>query len=212
MTTTTSVSATPPTTDSGSTITPTERLLRAAMLVAPLIYLAADSTYAARGWTDPTAGVLHVLGAIAYGFVILRVASWLPRESVLAAAVLLAGLIGLAGNVAYGFDTIHRSLGDTALVDQSGAANLIKPLGLFFPLSFALVAWALNKLGHRWQGALVLVAMIGWPVAHIGNVAALAVVVNIALVVALGSLAWSRGTHGPQDATADAPDAASRAE
>lgn len=172
--------------------TPTDRLLNASLVVAPLLYLAADSTYAARGWDDATAGVLHVLGAITYGFVVLRVAAWLPRDSRLRAAIVLTGLIGLAGNVAYGFDTIHVSLGDTALVDQPGAANLIKPLGLFFPLSFALVAWALARLGHRWQGALVLVAMVAWPVAHIANIAALAVSVNVALVVAFGSLAWSR--------------------
>lgn len=169
--------------------TPTDRILTAALLVAPLLYLAADSTYAARGWSDATAGVLHVLGAIGYGFVVLRVVSWLPRDSALGAAVLLVGLVGMAGNVAYGFDTLHLSLGDTALVDQPGAANLIKPLGLCFPLSFVLVAAALARLGHRWQGALVLVAMVAWPVAHIGNIGAVAVPVQAALVVALGSLA-----------------------
>jgi hypothetical protein len=173
--------------------TPTDRLLTGALVAGPLVYLAADVTYAARGWDDPTAGTLHVLGAIAYGFVVLRVARWLPPASVLAAAVLLTGLIGLAGNVAYGFDAIHQSLGDVALVDRSGAATLIKPLGLFFPLSFALVALALAKLGHRWQAVLVLVAMIAWPVAHIGNIGAVAVPVNVALVVAFGSLLWSDG-------------------
>lgn len=171
--------------------TPTEKLLTAALVIAPLIFLAADTTYAARGWDDATAGVLHVLGATAYGFVVLRVAAWLPRGSWLKAAVVLTGLIGLAGNVAYGFDTIHMSLGDTALVDQSGAANLIKPLGLFFPLSFALVALALAKLGHRWQAGLVLAAIIAWPIAHIGNIAEVAIPVNVALVVAFGSLVWS---------------------
>jgi hypothetical protein len=172
--------------------TPTEKLLTGALVVAPLLYLAADSTYAARGWDDGTAGVIHVLGAIAYGFVILRVAGWLPRSSRLAAMILLTGIIGLAGNVAYGFEAIHMSLGDTQLVHQPGAANLIKPLGLFFPLSFALVALALAKLGHRWQAALLLAAMIAWPVAHIGNIAAVAVPVNVALVVVFGNLAWSR--------------------
>src|ERR1700710_1942394 len=103
-------------------VTPTERLLTGSLLVAPLIYLAADSTYAARGWDDGAAGIIHVLGAIAYGFVVLRVASWLPAASKLAATILLAGLIGLAGNVAYGFEAIHTSLGDTALVHRSGAA------------------------------------------------------------------------------------------
>src|SRR3954447_26435345 len=88
---------------------PTERILTASLLVAPLLYLAADSTYAAAGWDDATAGVLHVLGAIAYGFVLLRVATWLPRDLWLRTAVVLTGLVGMAGNVAYGFDTIHLS-------------------------------------------------------------------------------------------------------
>jgi hypothetical protein len=175
---------------------PTERLLTASLVVAPLVYLAADSTYAARGWDDASAGVLHVLGAIAYGFVVLRVASWLPRESFLRAAVVLTGMIGMAGNVAYGFDTIHTSLGDPKLVDQPGAANLIKPLGLFFPLSLALLAWGIGRLGHRWQAVVVLVAALAWPVAHIGNIAAVAVAVNVALVPAFGSLAWTPAPRG----------------
>lgn len=187
----TTVSAAPTIRETTS-VTPTDRLLTGSLLVAPLLYLAADSTYAARGWDDGTAGVLHVLGAIAYGFVVLRVAAWLPRESKLAAAILFTGLIGLVGNAVYGFEAIHMSLGDVQLVDQPGAANLIKPLGLFFPLSFALIAWALIRLGHRWQGWVVLVAILAWPVAHIGNVAAVAVPVNLALVVAFGSLVWAR--------------------
>lgn len=187
MTTTTSTAQTPT-----EVTTPTDRLLTGSLLVAPLIYLAADTTYAARGWDDATGGVLHVLGAIAYGFVVLRVASWLPQVSRLAAWILLTGLIGMVGNAAYGFDAIHLSLGDTQLVDQPGAANLIKPLGLFFPLSFALVSWALLRLGHRWQGVLGLVAILTWPVAHIGNLGVVAVTVDIALVIAFGSLVWSR--------------------
>lgn len=182
--------------------TPTERLLTGALLVAPLIYLAADSTYAARGWDDGAAGVLHVLGAIAYGFVVLRVATWLPRTSWLAAAVVLTGLVGMAGNVAYGFDTIHWSYGDTQLVDRTGVATIIKPLGLFFPLSIALAAWGLTRLRHRWQGALALVAAVVWPVAHIANIAALAVAVNVALVVAFGSLLWTASLRDTSETAA----------
>lgn len=178
--------------------TPTDRLLVGSLAVAPLLFLAADTTYAVRGWDDPTAGVLHVLGAIGYGFVVLAIASWLPRGSHLAAAVVLTGVIGTCGNAAYGFDAIHLSLGDVSLVDQPGAANLIKPLGLFFPLSFALVAWALARLGRRWQAGLVLAAIVAWPVAHIGNIAAVAVPVNVALVIAFGSLLWDRSRPGAQ--------------
>ncbi|MEO6606760.1 MAG: hypothetical protein ABIN55_14245 [Aeromicrobium sp.] len=177
---------------------PTEQLLTASLIVAPLIYLAADSTYAAQGWDSGAAGVIHVIGAIAYGLVVLRVATWLPNTSTLKAAIVLTGVIGMAGNVAYGFEAIHMSLGDAQLVDQSGAATLIKPLGLFFPLSFALVALALLKLGHRLQAALVLVAIVGWPIAHIGNIAAVAIPVNVILVVAFGSLLRAEQTVRPE--------------
>jgi hypothetical protein len=176
---------------------PTERFLTASLLFAPLLYLAADATYAATSWDNATAGFLHVLGATAYGFVVWRIVTWLPRESILGLSIVISGMIGLAGNVAYGFDTIHTSLGDTALVDQTGAANLIKPYGLFFPLSLALMAWGLTRLGHRWQAGLVLVAAVAWPVAHIGNIAWLAVAVNIALVVGFGSLAWAHTQRSP---------------
>jgi hypothetical protein len=187
-----------PTTDPATRpATPTDRLLTGALLVAPLIYLAADSTYAARGWDDGTAGVLHVLGAIGYGFVVLRVVTWLPPASKLATTLLFVGLVGMAGNVAYGFEAIHMSLGDTQLVHRSGAANLIKPLGLFFPLSLASAAVALGRLGNRWPAGLVLLAAIVWPIAHIGDIAALAVAVNIALVVGFGSLVWPARARRP---------------
>jgi hypothetical protein len=176
--------------------TPTERLLTASLLFAPLTYLAADTTYAATNWHNPTAGVLHVIGATAYGLVVLRIAAWLPRESLLATMIIVTGLIGLAGNVAYGFDTIHMSLGDVALVDQPGAANLIKPYGLFFPVSMALIAWGLARLSYPWQATLILAAAVAWPVAHITNIAWLAVMVNVALVVGFGNLLWSGHKSG----------------
>ena len=172
--------------------TPTEKVLTASLVVAPLMYLAADSMYAARGWEDATAGVLHVLAAIAYGFVVLAVASWLPRESRLTAVLVVSGLIGMAGNVAYGFETIHMSYGDVQLVDRDGAANVIKPLGLLFPLSFLATAVAVRRLGHRWQAAAIGAAIIAWPIAHIGNIAEAAIPANVLLVLAFGSLAVDR--------------------
>jgi hypothetical protein len=183
---TTSIAPSPSTTSS----TVEQRLLTISLLVAPVAYLAADTTYAARGWDDATAGVLAVLASIAYGLVFLRVAGWLAPVSRLRATLVVVGLVGISGAVAYGFDSIHVSLGDTALVDQSGAASLIKPLGLFFPLALALVAIALIRLGSRWQGWVVLLAALAWPIGHIANLAPLCVVVNVALVVGLGTLLW----------------------
>ena len=177
-----------------------QRLLTASLLVAPATYLAADTTYAARGWEDATAGVLHVLASIAYGFVFLCVAGWLAPASRLRAAIVVVGLVGMEGSVAYGFDTIHMSLGDTHLVDQPGAANLIKPLGLFLPLAIALVGAALLRLGARWQGGVVVVAAVAFPVAHIGNIAPLCVTVAVALVLGLGSLLWQPPATDPRPA------------
>lgn len=167
---------------------PTDRLLTAGLLVGPLLSLAADTTYAVRGWDDPAAGVVHVLGAVGYGLVVLRVAAWTPARSRLAAVLLAVGLAGLAGNVAYGFEAIHQSLGDVPLVDQPGAAGLIKPLGLCFPVALLLIAVVLARLGRRVPAVLVLVGAIGWPVAHIGDLAGPAVAVNAVLVLAFGAL------------------------
>lgn len=176
-----------------------QRLLDASLLVAPLAYLAADTTYAVRGWDDGAAGVLAVLASTAYAFVALRVATWLEPGSVMRVAVVAAGIVGAAGAVAYGFDSIHASLGDAALVDQPGAASLIKPLGLFFPLALLLMGATLLRLGQRSQAALVLAAGLAWPVAHIGDLPPLAVACNVALVVGLGS---ARPAYGRQAATA----------
>ena len=159
---------------------PVDRLLTASLLVAPLVYLLADTLYALRGWDDPAAAVVHVLGAVAYTLLLLRVLTW--TGGVLAAVLLVVGALGVAGNVAYGFNTIHVSLGDTDLVDASGAAVLIKPLGLLFPLLLLLAAVVVRQVRGDGAAALVAFGALAWPVAHIANVGWLAVLVNVALV------------------------------
>ena len=165
---------------------PTALLLTGSLLVAPLVYLVADSLYAARGWDDADAGAVHVLGGIAYAFVLVRLSSW--AQGWLSAATLVTGLVGAAGNVAHGFNTIHVSLGAVDLVDTSGPGAIIKPLGLFFPLALLAGALVVARLGRRLNAALVAAAGLAWPVAHIGNVAWLAVAVNLLLVVGLAPL------------------------
>jgi hypothetical protein len=166
---------------------PVDRVLTASLILAPVIYLIADSLYAARGWDDPTAAVFHIFGAIGYTFVLLRVVTW--SNGAPAAILLVVGVMGVAGNVAYGFNTIHLSLGDTDLVDAAGAAVLIKPLGLFFPLTLLLAAVALRRVQPAWIATVLAGASAAWPLAHIANIAWLAVLVNAALVMAFGGLA-----------------------
>ena len=177
--------------------TPADRMLTAALVVAPVLFLAADAVYAFQGWDSGSGGILHVLGAIGYGILVLRVATWVPGGSWLTTALVFTAVAGSIGNAAYGFEAVHQSFGDAPLVDRDGAAFLIKPLGLLFPLSLALVAWTFQRLGHRSQAAAVLIAAVFWPVAHIANIAPLAVSVNVILVVALGTcISWTTTSAG----------------
>jgi len=88
---------TPTMTQSG---TPTDRVLNLSLIVAPLLYLVTDTIYATAGWDSATAGSLHVLGAIAYGLVVLRIAAWAPSNSALAAALVL-GAVAVAVNLLF---------------------------------------------------------------------------------------------------------------
>jgi hypothetical protein len=169
------------------TSTPLGRVLTASLVVAPVVYLIADVLYATRGWDDPTAAVLHVLGAVGYTLVLVRLVNL--GNGVLAAVLLLVGAFGAAGNVAYGFNTIHVSLGDTDLVDATGAAVLIKPLGLCFPLTLLLGAAVLRRTTPAWTAVLLALCALVWPLAHIANIGWLAVLVNAALVAAFGGVA-----------------------
>ena len=141
-----------------------ERLLNASLIVAPVTYLAADTTYAARGWEDPTAGALHVLASILYGFVALRVAPGSLRPLRSRVAIVVTGLIGWPARWPTASTPSTCRLGDAQLVDQPGAANLIKPLGLFFPLALGPGGRGPGPAGSRWPGRLVLVAALLWPV------------------------------------------------
>ena len=182
----------------GVSRTPTDHLLTGALVIAPLVYLAADTMYAVRGWDDADAAGLQVLGAIAYAFVLVRLASW--ATGWLAAATLFAGIAGACGNVAYGFNTIHVSLGAVDLVDTSGVGAIIKPLGLLCPLSFLLGAIVLGRVGRRTSAALVGVAAAVWPIAHIGNIGWLAISANLLLAAGIIPLAFDEPA-APVDTT-----------
>lgn len=173
---------------------PTDRLLTASLLTAPLLYLLADTLYATRGWADPTAGVVHVVAATAYALVLLRWVTWTGGRS--ATTLLVVGLLGVAGNVAYGFNTLHVALGDTDLVDATGAATIIKPLGLCFPSTLLVAALVLRRARPGWTVAVLAAAGLAWPVAHIADIGWLAVLVNVALVVCCAGMAARGSSQG----------------
>ena len=188
---------------------PIDRVLTWSLLVVPVGYLLADLLYALRGWDDPTAGVLHVVFATLYGLVALQVVALTAQRPGWSLAVLLAGAVGTVGNAAYGFETVHVSLGHTALVHTAGAANLIKPYGLAFPLTLFLAAVALVLAGRLSPvtGIVFAITALLWPVAHIANLGWLAVAVNAALIGVFAQLWHASRTPGDPGAGDPAPQA-----
>lgn len=167
--------------------TPLGKLLDASLLVAPLLYLFLDTTYAARGWWDGPTGALHVVAAVVYGVAALRLITLATGR--LQAVLAVVAVLGIVGNAGVGEDTIHVALGGNDLFrEHGGPAALFKTLGFFFPLTFLLTAAAVRRSARRWTTALLVIGAVLFPVAHVGNISWLAIVDAVVMVVALGSL------------------------
>jgi hypothetical protein len=99
--------------------------------------------------------------------------------------VLGVGALGAGGWVAFGVNTIQTSLGNVDLVEVSGAATIIKRLGLWWPLmlllaGFALLRYRITPLG---SGAALVPAGLLLPISRIGNIWPLALVVDVLLLI-----------------------------
>jgi hypothetical protein len=165
---------------------PTAALLNAALVAGPLAYLFVDSTYVARGWWDAQTGALHIVLAALYGLTALRLVTFARGrwQAVLVAVTML----GVVGNAGVGQDTLSVGLGGLDLFQQDGPANLFKTMGFFFPLTLLITALALRGRVPLWNTALLAVAAVLFPVAHVQNIGWLAILDQVLLVVALGYL------------------------
>ncbi len=170
---------------------PVDRLLTWSTVASLVLTLASSVLYTAGGWADPTAALLHILGGTLGPLLVVLAATRLDHRPGLAAAVLLIGLAGSAGVVGYGFNTVEVGLGGVDLIDATGVAVVLKPLGLFWPLALLLVGVGL-VLGRRtvplWCGAGVVVGALLYPVSRIANVGWLAIAVDALLLATLGAL------------------------
>lgn len=166
--------------------TPTSTLLDVSLILGPLCYLFLDITYAVRGWWDAPAGAVQVVVAGIYALTALRLVT-LARGR-LQATMLVVAMFGVIGNAGVGYDTIQVALGGNDLFQQDGAANVLKVLGFFFPLTLLLAAVALRSWMPVWQPVLLGAGAVLFPVAHVGNFAWLAVLDALIVVFALGYL------------------------
>ena len=179
---------------------PTTKLLNAALIFGPLAYLFLDCTYATRGWWDAQTGALHIVVAAVYGITAIRLVTL--AEGRLQAVLLVVAMLGVVGNAGVGDDTLHVGLGGNDLFQEDGPANLFKAMGFFFPLTLLLTVAAIWKRVPVWVSALLAVGALAFPVAHVQNIAWLAILDGVVLVLALGYLFTIRDRL---DATDDAP-------
>ena len=122
---------------------PTQRLLAASLLLAPIAYLAVDCCYVVRGWDDGPTAAMHVLAAALYGLAAIKLVSLTRGRT---QAVLMAvAVLGIVGNAGVGDNTLHIALGGNDLFDEQGPANVFKTMGFFFPLTFVIAAVALQR-------------------------------------------------------------------
>lgn len=165
--------------------TPTGRVLDASLLLAPLVYLAVDASYAVRGWDDGPTAAFHIVAAGLYGLAAIRlvtlVRGW-PQ-----AVLLVVALLGVVGNAGVGDNTLHIALGGNDLFDADGPANVFKTMGFFFPLTFLIAAVGLRPRAATWWPPLLVVGAVLFPAAHVANISWLAIFDGLVMLVALGS-------------------------
>jgi hypothetical protein len=164
---------------------PTERLLDATLLLAPLAYLVVDSSYAVRGWDDGPTAAMHVLAAAVYGLAAVKLVTLTRGRS--QAVLLVVAVLGIIGNAGVGDNTLHIALGGNDLFDEQGPANVFKSLGFFFPLTFLLAALSLRRRTPLWWSSVLALGAVLFPIAHVANISWLAVVDALVMLVALGT-------------------------
>ena len=188
---------------------PTTKLLNAALIFGPLAYLFLDCTYATRGWWDAQTGALHIVVAAVYGITAIRLVTL--AEGRLQAVLLVVAMLGVVGNAGVGDDTLHVGLGGNDLFQEDGPANLFKAMGFFFPLTLLLTVAAIRKRVPAWVSVLLAVGALAFPVAHVQNIAWLAILDGVILVLALGYLFTIRDRlDAPDDSPRSLPATAER--
>ena len=184
---------------------PHTRLFAGAMIVGPALLLGSSVAFAAGGGLndDELGGALLVYAFVAMILVAIGISraveQALPRAST---ALLGFAVLGCAGGVGFGIDSIHAALpGGTGLEDADSAAAgiaLFLP-GAIFPLSFAALGVALwrARVAPVSAGPVLVAASLLFPVANIPDSEAIAVIANALFVVALWplGLSWLRETR-----------------
>jgi hypothetical protein len=191
---------------------PHPRLFAGATILGPALLLGSSIAFAAGGGLnqDELGGALLVYAFIAMTVVAIAIARAvepaLPRAS---AALLAFAVLGCAGGVGFGVDSIHAALpGGSSLEDADSVAATLALFvpGAIFPLSFAALGVALwrARVSPTPSGPLLVAASLLFPVANVPDSEAIAVAANALFVVALWpvGITWLRHSRSVGTRTA----------
>lgn len=179
---------------------PMARIAGVAAIAAPVLLLASTAAYGARGAAmndGALGGALQVGAMILFGIAVVGLARAAePRAPRAAAAVTVLGLVGTAGGVGFGVDSIQAEVFGSGSIQDSGAAAGVLALrlpGIVFPIALLGLAllFARTRTAPAWLAAALAVGAVLFPLARIPGVVPLALGGDAVLVVAmvgLGSL------------------------
>lgn len=165
-----------------------------AVIVAPLLLLASTLAYVANGQglsEGEAAGAIQIWAFIAFGVAVVGLARAVEAHAPRAGAVLsVLGIVGAAGGVAYGMDSIQVAVLDGSIAQSSVTPFALRLPGLAFPLSFAAlgVLLARHHLVPVTAGYGLAIGAVLFPVSRIPDVAALAIAADVLVVVSMAAI------------------------
>ena len=170
-----------------------------AVVAAPVLLMASTASYIANGDgmnTGELGGALQVWAMILFAVAAVTLTGRFSGVAPRAAAVLLVvGLAGAAGGVAYGIDSIQAAVFDNTSVQESDSAAAPLALqipGLLFPLGLVGTGVMLARTATApvWAAWLLVIGAALFPIARIPDIAALALVGDALLVLSLAAIGW----------------------
>lgn len=199
--------------------TPRQRLVGAAMLIAPALLLVSTIAHVAGSGLgeDQTGGVIQVYAFAAFFVVLIGLTQMLEAVAPRAATALtVTGSLGVAAGVGYGINSIYAALGTTDINDnvENAAGPLALQLpGILFPLTFIALGVLLMRarVEPRWSLPLLIAAAIAFPLSRIPSIEPLALVADTLFLLALVPLGLGQlralGAASATPAASQAPSA-----
>jgi hypothetical protein len=176
---------------------PTDLLLNASLILAPTLMLTSSIVYVVTdelGHGVP-GGIVQNLAMICFMLVVIRLTTLVSDSSPkVAAALLLVGIVGVAGGIGYGVNAYAVEVTGVDMNDTAGAAaTALQTAGILFPLMF-IGFGATLLLTKTVPAPIALALVVGgvlFPLGRIPGIDALALASDVTLLVALTAVAVS---------------------